>query len=195
MQVSWNPSSALADIFIIGLSDYKPLRRVLPGVWPLDYSSAPPPPLEYKLSSPCFSPQFLNAVKLAAVVAAQLTNALTAPFIFLMNLLSGCESLWISPFRSVPKLERAPGGLPMGNDVWTSGIIGFCPLVGRISGTFLFPSGWEDLVVGVILAVIGYFTVLGIDTKAHMQIIRAKKQVERLKRLKQKNAPVYEKID
>jgi hypothetical protein len=60
----------------------------------------------------------------------------------------------------------------------------------------MFVSLWVGgLIVGVVLAAIGYFVVLGIDTKAHMQIIRAKKQVERLRRLKQKNAPVYEKID
>jgi uncharacterized protein (DUF2062 family) len=129
--------------------------------------------------------------KLAAVVAAQLTNALTAPFIFLGTYYLGA-SIMDSPF-SQAKLEQLLAGFHW-DDVWTSGVSAFAPLWEGFQDVFI--SLWVGgLVVGVILAVIGYFTVLGIDTKAHMQIIRAKKQVERLKRLKQKNAPVYEKID
>jgi uncharacterized protein len=129
--------------------------------------------------------------KIGAVVAAQLTNALTAPFIFLGTYYLGAVIL-DTPFEQ-SKLDGLLDGFEWGN-VWESGITAFAPLWEGFRDVFI--SLWVGgLVVGVILAVIGYFTVLGIDTKAHMQIIRAKKQVERLKRLKRKNAPVYEKID
>lgn len=138
---------------------------------------------------------FLAAVcrcsKIAAVVSAQLTNALTAPFIFLGTYYLGAAIL-DRPFDQT-KLDGLLDGFQWGN-VWTAGFSAFAPLWEGFQDVFI--SLWVGGgIVGAILAVIGYFVVLGIDTKAHMQIIRAKKQVERLKRLKQKNAPVYEKID
>ncbi|NIQ00068.1 MAG: DUF2062 domain-containing protein [Nitrospinaceae bacterium] len=120
-----------------------------------------------------FFAALLRCSKLCAVVAAQLTNALTAPFIFLGTYYLGAVIL-DSPFdRS--KLE---------NLSW-EGL--------RELGPSVFASLWVGgLIVGALLAIIGYFVVIGIDTKAHLQIVRAKRQVERLRR---KNAPVYEKID
>ncbi len=129
--------------------------------------------------------------KISAVVAAQLTNALTAPFIFLGTYYLGAVIL-DKPFDQ-SRLDRLLSGFQWDN-LWTSGLSVFTPLWDGFRDVFV--SLWVGgLIVGVVLAAIGYFMVLGIDTKAHMQIIRAKKQVERLKRLKQKNAPVYEKID
>ena len=60
-------------------------------------------------------------------------------------------------------------------------------------GPSVFSSLWVGgVLLGIVLGIMGYFMVIGIDTKAHRQIIRAKNQVERLKR---KKAPVLEKID
>jgi uncharacterized protein len=133
----------------------------------------------------------LRCSKISAVVAAQLSNALTAPFIFMGTYYLGAVVM-DTPFER-SKLDGLMDGFEWG-DVWASGFSAFAPLWEGFRDVFI--SLWVGgLIVGVILAAIGYFMVLGIDTKAHMQIIRAKKQVERLKRLKQKNAPVYEKID
>jgi len=138
-----------------------------------------------------FLAAILRCSKLAAVVAAQLSNALTAPFIFLGTYYLGAV-IMDRPFDQA-KLNGLMDGFEWG-DVWTSGLSAFVPLWEGFRGVFV--SLWVGgLIVGMVLAIIGYFVVLGIDTKAHMQIIRAKKQVERLKRLKQKNAPLYEKID
>jgi uncharacterized protein (DUF2062 family) len=129
--------------------------------------------------------------KISAVVAAQLTNALTAPFIFLGTYYVGAVIMG-TPFDRT-RLDRLLDGFHW-EEVWASGLSVFTPLWDGFRDVFV--SLWVGgVIVGVVLAAIGYFVVLGIDTKAHMQIIRAKKQVERLKRLKQKNAPVYEKID
>ena len=133
----------------------------------------------------------LRCSKIAAVVAAQLTNALTAPFIFLGTYYLGAAVL-DRPFDQA-KLDGLLDGFQWGN-MWTAGISAFAPLWEGFRDVFI--SLWVGGgIVGVVLAAIGYFVVLGIDTKAHMQIIRAKKHVERLKRLKRKNAPVFEKID
>ncbi len=138
-----------------------------------------------------FLAAILRCSKLSAVVAAQLTNAITAPFIFLGTYYLGAVIL-SRPFDQ-SKLDGLMDSFEWGN-VWTSGWSAFIPLWDGFRDIFV--SLWVGgLIVGVVLAAIGYFVVLGIDTKAHMQIIRAKKQVERLKRLKRKNAPVYEKID
>lgn len=142
-----------------------------------------------------FFASILRCSKICAVVAAQLSNALTAPFIFLGTYYLGAVIL-DRPFDQA-KLDGVLAGfdgfldgLELGN-VWTSGLSAFATLWEGFRDVFV--SLWVGgLIVGVVLATIGYFVVLGIDTKAHMQIIRAKKQVERLK---QKNAPVYEKID
>jgi len=111
--------------------------------------------------------------KICAVVAAQLTNVLTAPFIFLGTYYLGAIIL-DNPF------DRSK----LNNLTWE----GLTEL-----GPSVFASLWVGgTLVGLVLAAIGYFVVLGIDTKAHVQIVRAKQKMDRLKR---KNAPVYEKID
>jgi len=133
----------------------------------------------------------LRCSKISAVVAAQFSNALTAPFIFMGTYYLGAVVM-DTPFER-SRLDGLMDGFEWG-DVWTSGFSAFAPLWEGFRDVFV--SLWVGgLIVGGGLAAIGYFMVLGIDTKAHMQIIRARKQVERLKRLKQKNAPVYEKID
>ncbi|MEE8260100.1 MAG: DUF2062 domain-containing protein [Nitrospinaceae bacterium] len=141
-----------------------------------------------------FLAALLRCSKICAMVAAQLSNALTAPFIFLGTYYLGAVIL-DTPFdRS--RLDGLMDGL-WGN-VWTSGWSAFAPLWDGFQDVFaaLWVGG---LIVGVVLAAMGYFLVLGIDTKAHLQIVRAqqqaKRQMERLKRLKRKKAPVYEKID
>lgn len=126
--------------------------------------------------------------KICAVVAAQLTNAVTAPFAFLGTYYLGSVIL-NRPFDK-SKLTELMGGFSL-EKVWNSGWAALTPLWEGFRDVFV--SLWVGgLIVGTILAIIGYFVVLGIDTKAHMQIVRAKRQMERLKR---KNAPVYEKID
>ena len=138
-----------------------------------------------------FFAALLRCSKICAVVAAQLTNAVTAPFIFLGTYYLGAVIL-DRPFDQA-RLNGLLEGFHW-KDVWAMGFSAFAPLWEGFQDVFI--SLWVGgLIVGVILAVIGYFVVLGIDTKAHMQIIRARKQVERLKRLKEKNAAVYEKID
>lgn len=138
-----------------------------------------------------FLAAILRCSKLSAVVAAQLSNALTAPFIFLGTYYLGAVIMG-TPFDRT-KLDGLINGFEWGN-VWTSGFSAFAPL--WVGFRDVFVSLWVGgLIVGVVLAAIGYFMVLGIDTKAHMQIIRAKKQVERLKRLKQKNTQVCEEND
>ena len=120
---------------------------------------------------------FLAAIfrvsKLCAVVAVQLTNALTAPFIY-------AGTYYLGAFLLGQPAEQNPF-----NDFSFEALIDLGPAV--------FASLWVGgLLLGIILGIMGYFMVIGIDTKAHMQIVRAKMQVERLKR---KNAPVLEKID
>jgi len=110
--------------------------------------------------------------KLAAVLAVQFTNALTAPFIYAGTYYLGAFIL------GQPSQEN------LFNDFSFKALFELGPAVFAALGV----GGGG----GVILGVMGYFMVIGIDTKAHMQIIRAKKQVERLKR---KNAPVLEEID
>jgi len=142
-----------------------------------------------------FLAAILRCSKLSAVVAAQLTNAITAPFIFLGTYYLGAVIL-SRPFDQ-SKLDGLMDGFEWGH-VWTSGWSAFAPLWEGFQDIFV--SLWVGgLIVGVVLAAMGYFLVLGIDTKAHLQIVRAqqqaKRQMERLKRLKRKKAPVYEKID
>ena len=138
-----------------------------------------------------FFAALLRCSKICAVIAAQLTNALTAPFIFLGTYYLGAVIL-DRPFDRA-RLDGLLDGFQWGN-MWESGLSAFAPLWEGFRDVFI--ALWVGgLIVGVILAAIGYFVVLGIDTKAHMQIIRARKQVERLKRLKQKNPPIFEKID
>ncbi len=129
--------------------------------------------------------------KICAVVAAQLTNALTAPFIFLGTYYLGAVIL-NSPFdRS--KLDQIMANFDWGR-VWELGPSVFITLWDGVweLGPSVFTALWVGgTVVGLILAAMGYFVVLGIDTKAHLQIVRAKqqakRQMERLKRMKRKN--------
>ncbi len=128
--------------------------------------------------------------KICAVVAAQLTNALTAPFIFLGTYYLGAVIL-DKPFDQ-SRLDRLLSGFQWDN-LWTSGLSAFTPLWDGFRDVFV--SLWVGgLIVGVVLAAMGYFLVLGIDTKAHLQIVRAqqqaKRQMERLKRRKRKNGEV-----
>lgn len=130
--------------------------------------------------------------KLCAVVAAQFTNAITGPFIFLGTYYLGSIIL-DSPFDQ-GKLDHLLESFKWGR-VWELGFSIFPVLWEGLMG--LGPSVFASLtvgglIVGSVLAAIGYFMVLGIDTKAHLQIVRAKQKMERLKR---KNAPVFEKID
>ena len=111
--------------------------------------------------------------KLCAVLAVQFTNALTAPFIYAGTYYLGAFLLGQPPQEN------------LFNDFSFKVLFELGPAVFAALGV-------GGLLVGVILGVMGYFMVIGIDTKAHMQIIRAKRQVERLKR---KNAQVLEKID
>ena len=130
--------------------------------------------------------------KIAAVIAAQLTNAITAPFIFLGTYYLGAVVM-DRPFdRS--RLDGLLDEFKL-EHVCELGLSAFSPLWEGFRDVFI--ALWVGgAIVGVVLAVVGYFVVLGIDTKAHMQIVRARKHVERLKRLRQKkNAPVCEKID
>lgn len=120
---------------------------------------------------------FLAAVfrcsKLCAVVAAQISNVLTAPIIYF-----GTYYL---------------GALLLGEPLNTDQLKNFSLQSMWDLGPSVFASLWVGgILVGIVLAAIGYFMVIGIDTKAHMQIIRARQQVERLKR---KNASIIEKID
>jgi len=137
----------------------------------------------------------LRCSKISAVVAAQLSNALTAPFIFLGTYYLGAVIMGTPFDRS--RLNGLLDGFEWGS-LWTSGLSVFAPLWDGFRDVFV--ALWVGgLIVGVVLAAMGYFLVLGIDTKAHLQIVRAqqqaKRQMERLKRLKRKKAPVYEKID
>ncbi|MDH5761454.1 MAG: DUF2062 domain-containing protein [Nitrospinota bacterium] len=139
-----------------------------------------------------FLAALLRCSKICAVVAAQLTNALTAPFIFLGTYYLGAI-LMGRPFDQA-KFERLYREFHL-DQVWESGLSAFVPLWEGFRDVFV--SLWVGgLIVGVILAIIGYFVVIGIDTKAHLQIVRAKQTAKRqMERLKRKNAPVYEKID
>ena len=137
----------------------------------------------------------LRCSKICAVVAAQLSNALTAPFIFLGTYYLGAVIMGTPFDRS--RLNGLLDGFEWGS-LWTSGLSVFAPLWDGFRDVFV--ALWVGgLIVGVVLAAMGYFLVLGIDTKAHLQIVRAqqqaKRQMERLKRLKRKKAPIYEKID
>ncbi len=111
--------------------------------------------------------------KIVAVIAAQLTNALTAPPIYLTTYYLGAKILG-TEFDSNLLNE-----LTMES-------------VKELSGT-VFQALWVGGgIVGTILAVVGYFFVIGIDTKAHRQLVRARLVVERVKR---KNKAALEKID
>lgn len=135
-----------------------------------------------------FFAALLRCSKICAVVAAQLTNALTAPFIFLGTYYLGAVIMG-RPFDQ-EKFNQLLADFH-GNKVWDEGLSALTPLWEGFRDIFV--ALWiGGSIVGVILAVMGYFMVIGIDTKAHRQIIRAKKQMERLKK---KNAPAYEKID
>lgn len=111
--------------------------------------------------------------KLCALIGVQVTNALTAPFVYAGTYYLGAVIL-NRPFKK-EYLENLSW-----NSLWEM-------------GPDVFASLWVGgVIVGVILAVIGYFIVLGIDTKAHLQIVRARRQLDRVKR---KNTAVIEKID
>ena len=111
--------------------------------------------------------------KLAAVLAVQFTNAITAPFIYAGTYYLGAYLL------GQPSQEN-----PF-NDFSLTSLFELGPAVFAALGV-------GGLLAGIVIGTMGYFLVIGIDTKAHMQIVRAKRQVDRLKR---KNAPVLEKID
>jgi len=111
--------------------------------------------------------------KLCAVLAVQFTNALTAPFIY-------AGTYYLGAFFLGRPAQQNPF-----DDFSFKALIELGPSV--------FSSLWVGgVLLGIVLGIMGYFMVIGIDTKAHRQIIRAKNQVERLKR---KKAPVLEKID
>lgn len=115
----------------------------------------------------------LKCNKIVAVVAAQLTNALTAPVIYFGTYYLGAVILGTTFDQSLLSDFSMQGLATMGGAVfealWVGGIL-----------------------AGVILGFIGYFFVIGIDTKAHRQFVRAKLYVARSKR---KNGPALEKID
>jgi len=111
--------------------------------------------------------------KLCALIGVQITNAFTAPFFYAATYYLGAMLL-DRPFKK-EYLE---------NFTWDS--------LWKLGPDVFFSLWVGGLLVGTILAFIGYFVVIGIDTKAHLQIVRAKRQLERLKR---KNAPALEKID
>lgn len=111
--------------------------------------------------------------KIVAIVAAQLTNAITAPPIYLATYYLGAEILGTRFDQSL--LHE----LSMEN-MWKLG--------GEVFGA-LWLGG---ILVGLVLGVIGYFFVIGIDTKAHRQFVRAKLYMDRMKR---KNNPAIEKFD
>ena len=120
-----------------------------------------------------FFAALLRCSKLCAVVFAQFTNAVTAPFVF------------YGTYRLGAFLLDRPLEIGQLSDFSLQSLWDLGPAV--------FASLWMGgLLVGSLLAVIGYFVVIGIDTKAHLQIVRARRQVERLRR---KNAPALEKID
>ena len=111
--------------------------------------------------------------KLCALLGVQITNAFTAPFFYAATYYLGAAIL-DRPFKKEHLEDFSLSSLwELGPDVFLSLWVG-------------------GLLVGAILAFIGYFVVIGIDTKAHLQIVRAKRQLERLKR---KNAPALEKFD
>jgi len=90
------------------------------------------------------------------------------------------------------KLDQILAGFDWGR-VWEAGPSVFISLWDAVwdLGPSVFAALWVGgTILGLILAAGGYFLVLGIDTKAHLQIVRAqqqaKRQMERLKRLKRK---------
>ncbi len=111
--------------------------------------------------------------KIVAVVAAQLTNALTAPPIYFATYYLGAEILGTNFDSKVIEDMSMESVKQLGGDVFQA----------------LWVGGF---IVGTILGVIGYFFVIGIDTKAHRQVVRARLYVERMKR---KNGSIEEKID
>lgn len=116
---------------------------------------------------------FLRVSKLCALIGVQVTNALTAPFVYAGTYYLGALIL-DRPFKNEYFEDLSLSSLwELGPDVFMSLWVG-------------------GVIVGIVLAVIGYFLVLGIDTKAHLQIVRARRQLDRIKR---KNPPLFEKID
>ncbi len=124
-----------------------------------------------------FFAAMLRCSKMCAVVAAQFTNAITAPFIYAGTYYLGAKIL----DESLPENQLDNFSL---QTLWDM-------------GPSVFNSLWVGgLIIGTLLAIIGYFVVLGIDVKAHRQIIRARYQAKRqMERIKRKNAPALEKID
>lgn len=116
---------------------------------------------------------FFRISKLCALIGVQVTNALTAPFVYAGTYYLGALIL-DRPFKDEYLEDLSLSSLwELGPDVFLSLWVG-------------------GVIVGVALAVIGYFLVLGIDTKTHLQIVRARRQLDRIKR---KNPPLFEKID
>lgn len=115
----------------------------------------------------------LRCSKIVAVVAAQLTNALTAPPIYFATYYLGAEILG-THFDSGLLDDLSMDSIKQ--------------LSGEVFGALWLGGG----ILGVILGVIGYFFVIGIDTKAHRQLVRARLYMERMKR---KNGAEEEKID
>lgn len=111
--------------------------------------------------------------KIVAVVAAQLTNALTAPIIYM-----GTYYL---------------GALILGSEFDASLLHNMTYENLKTLGGSVFSALWVGgVLVGIVLGVVGYFFVIGIDTKAHRQLVRARLYMERMKR---KKGPALEKID
>lgn len=115
----------------------------------------------------------LRCSKIVAVVAAQLTNALTAPPIYLSTYYLGAEILGTHFDKNLL------------NDLSMESV--------KLLSGDVFQALWVGgFIIGTIFGVIGYFFVIGIDTKAHRQLVRGRLYMERMKR---KNGPVEEKID
>ncbi len=115
----------------------------------------------------------LRCSKIAAVVAAQLTNAITAPPIYFGTYYLGATILGTEFDQSILDELTMAKLWELGEEVFTALWLG-------------------GILTGLILAVVGYFFVIGIDTRAHRQLVRAKLYMDRMKR---KNNPVLEKID
>lgn len=131
---------------------------------------------------------FFRVSKLCALIGVQITNAFTAPFFYAGTYYLGA-TLLNRPFKKEYLEKLFPGNL---EDFTMSNLGESLGILWNL-GPDVFYSLWVGgVLVGTILAFIGYFVVIGIDTKAHLQIVRAKRQLERLKR---KNAPALEKID
>ncbi len=115
--------------------------------------------------------------KIVAVIAAQLTNAITAPPIYLGTYYLGAVITGTEFDKSLLDDLTMENIMAMGESVFVALWVG-------------------GVIVGIVLAVIGYFFVIGIDTRAHRQLVRAKLRAKLVvERMKRKNGPTVEKID